>query len=156
MSKGQAALEYLLSYGWAILIVIIVGAALYSLGVFSPGTWTGKRTTGFAQFQVVDFKMDDGGNVTLILGNRVGKTVQLDSINLTLKGGTCSKSIGTSFGPNVQKNWTLQCGGSDGTNWPDLTVKSSYTITADLHYTDPDSGLTHIDSGNLFGAVEYP
>ena len=32
--KGQSAMEYLMTYGWAILIVIVVVAALYAMGVF--------------------------------------------------------------------------------------------------------------------------
>jgi hypothetical protein len=35
--KGQAAMEYLMTYGWAILIVIAVIAALYAMGVFRIG-----------------------------------------------------------------------------------------------------------------------
>lgn len=33
--------ELFLTYGWAILIVIIVASALYALGVFDPNTWIG-------------------------------------------------------------------------------------------------------------------
>jgi hypothetical protein len=31
--KAQAAMEYLMTYGWAILIIIVVVAALYAMGV---------------------------------------------------------------------------------------------------------------------------
>ncbi len=34
--KGQAAMEYLMTYGWAILIIVVVVAALYAMGVFKP------------------------------------------------------------------------------------------------------------------------
>jgi hypothetical protein len=33
--KGQAAMEYLMTYGWAILVIVIVLAALLYLGVFN-------------------------------------------------------------------------------------------------------------------------
>jgi len=36
--KGQAALEFLMTYGWAILIIIAVVAALYAMGVFKLPT----------------------------------------------------------------------------------------------------------------------
>jgi hypothetical protein len=39
--KGQAALEFLMTYGWAILIVIAVVAALYAMGVFKLPTGGG-------------------------------------------------------------------------------------------------------------------
>src|SRR3989344_9482734 len=35
-SKGQAAMEFLMTYGWAILIILIAIGALYFMGVFSP------------------------------------------------------------------------------------------------------------------------
>ena len=33
-NKGQGAMEYLMTYGWAILVVMIVGVVLWQLGVF--------------------------------------------------------------------------------------------------------------------------
>ena len=37
-NKAQAAMEFLMTYGWAILIVLIVLASLFFLGVFNPKT----------------------------------------------------------------------------------------------------------------------
>jgi len=148
-NKAQTALEYLLTYGWAILIIIIVGAALYALGVFSPGTFTGKRSTGFSQFQMVDFKVDTGENITLVLGNRLGKTVTIDKIVATYKNNACNDTLSETFGPNSQKTYTWHC-----SNWGSLDLKTTYQVNVDIYYADPDSGLSHIDSGTLFGAVE--
>jgi hypothetical protein len=36
--KAQSAMEYLMTYGWAILIISVVLASLFSLGVFNAGT----------------------------------------------------------------------------------------------------------------------
>ena len=36
-NKGQGAMEYLMTYGWAILVVMIVGVVLWQLGVFNSG-----------------------------------------------------------------------------------------------------------------------
>ncbi len=33
--KGQSAIEYLTTYGWALLAIVIVGAVLMNMGVFS-------------------------------------------------------------------------------------------------------------------------
>ncbi len=35
--KAQSAMEYLMTYGWAILIISVVLASLFSLGVFNSG-----------------------------------------------------------------------------------------------------------------------
>jgi hypothetical protein len=37
--RGESAMEYIMTYGWAILIIIIVAAALFALGVFDPHTY---------------------------------------------------------------------------------------------------------------------
>ena len=40
-NKAQSAMEYLMTYGWAILIIAVVLGALFSLGIFSnPGIGT--------------------------------------------------------------------------------------------------------------------
>ena len=46
MMKSQAAMEYLMTYGWAILVIAVVLAALYSLGIFNPNTFTPKASAG--------------------------------------------------------------------------------------------------------------
>ncbi len=40
-SKLQSAMEYLMTYGWAILIIAVVLAVLFSLGIFSGGSLLG-------------------------------------------------------------------------------------------------------------------
>jgi uncharacterized protein (UPF0333 family) len=153
--KAQSALEYLLTYGWAILIVIIVGASLYALGVFNPGTFTGKRTTGFTQFQLVDQKVDTNTNVTLVFGNRLGKTVSVGNVTATYKNIDCTGALPggvTTMGPNTQLNVTIPC----KSKWGALDLRTSYSIIIDIAFHDPDSGLDHLDTGSLFGAVESP
>lgn len=49
MTKAQAALEYLTTYGWAILIIAVALAALYSLGVLNPSTFATKASPGQCQ-----------------------------------------------------------------------------------------------------------
>lgn len=152
--KAQSALEYLLTYGWAILIVIIVGASLYALGVFNPGTFTGKRVTGFTQFQVIDHKLDTNEGMTLMLGNRLGKTVTVQNVSFEYKNDPCYNEsfspTGVTMGPNTELSITKDC----TSEWGNLDLRSSYSIIVDITFDDPDSGLSHTDSGTLFGAVE--
>jgi len=52
--KGQTAIEYLMTYGWAILIILIVAGVLAYYGIFAPAgflgglgfTWKFRRDTG--------------------------------------------------------------------------------------------------------------
>ena len=49
MIKSQSAMEYLMTYGWAILIIAVVLAALFELGVFNPITFAPKASPGSCQ-----------------------------------------------------------------------------------------------------------
>lgn len=41
--KGQVALEYLVTYGWALLALVIVVALLIASGAFSPGAFSSQE-----------------------------------------------------------------------------------------------------------------
>ena len=48
-AKAQSAMEYLMTYGWAILIIAVVLAALFQLGLFNPMTFAPKAPPGSCQ-----------------------------------------------------------------------------------------------------------
>ena len=47
--KAQSAMEYLMTYGWAILIIAIVLVAFFSLNLFNPYTFSPKASPGSCQ-----------------------------------------------------------------------------------------------------------
>ena len=49
--KSQSAMEYLMTYGWAILIIAVVLAVLFQLGVFSGSALTPKAPPGACQVE---------------------------------------------------------------------------------------------------------
>jgi hypothetical protein len=59
VKKAQAAMEYLMTYGWAILIIIVVVAALYAMGVFKVGS-TVSCSPCFSYFAYVDYASGQG------------------------------------------------------------------------------------------------
>ena len=48
-AKAQSAMEYLMTYGWAILIISVVLAALFQLGVFNANNFAPKAPPGSCQ-----------------------------------------------------------------------------------------------------------
>ena len=44
--KSQAAMEYLMTYGWAILIIALTLAVLYSLGIMNPKNFIPRAPPG--------------------------------------------------------------------------------------------------------------
>ena len=159
--KAQAAMEYLMTYGWAILIVIIVAAALYALGVFNPATWTGSRATGFTNIGAPAagaWKMS-ATNATqqfqLVLKNNLPSRINVTAIAVKIGTTDCEneaiggvdlapagvvEGIGSSF------TVTASCGAQ--------TAGSSYTSSVSLTYNNLDTGLTALsESGSLTGTV---
>ena len=45
----QSAMEYLMTYGWAILVIAVVLGVLYSLGIFNPSNFAPKAQPGSCQ-----------------------------------------------------------------------------------------------------------
>ena len=51
--RGQASLEFLMSYGWLMVIIVIAGAALYGMGILNPSTY---RKTGCIGFERLHYR----------------------------------------------------------------------------------------------------
>ncbi len=49
MNRAQSAMEYLITYGWAILVIAVVFILLFSMGVFNPNTFAPKAKPGSCQ-----------------------------------------------------------------------------------------------------------
>lgn len=79
--KAQSAMEYLMTYGWAILIIAVVLGALFSLGVFSSATLLGNSCVAAPGYLCSGLTLASGTpaatNVTLsfTLGQSTGVSI---------------------------------------------------------------------------------
>jgi len=145
--KAQAAMEFLTTYGWAILILIIVVVALANLGVFRAPTTPNTCSVGapFACADIIvhtdasDRTTTTQSNITIIANNVASATFgTLEGI-----GGTCT-AIDTSrtpFNGNGPMQIILVCpagnAGQRETGQFDITytlVGSSTSHTTTLRY----------------------
>lgn len=132
--KGQTAMEYLMTYGWAILIVIVVVAALYSMGVF--------RLTGgvacspcFGYFAFVDYSQT-AGSIRVRNGPRTIEITDVTSVPAGATTSACPAGTPCSSGANI-----------DITSVPNTATDPEVVVT--ITYTDTESGLSHQDSGTI-------
>ena len=58
--KGQSAMEYLMTYGWAILVIAIVLAALFELGVFSSANGLPTQCIGQSPYECTSVLLHSG------------------------------------------------------------------------------------------------
>lgn len=79
--KGQAALEFLMSYGWVLIIIVIAGGALYSMGILNPSTYMKKGCVGFEKLHYKDHILkrtgEKDGYMLLRIQNGGGAMLQL-------------------------------------------------------------------------------
>ena len=151
--KGQSAMEYLMTYGWAILIVIIVAAVLFSLGVFNPATYTTTTATGFSGFNVPSggFQLSSAGTLRFQLTNGVGATINITGFNATQGSTPVNRQYTpdeTTLAPGQTLTWANATGLIGG------TAGSSYTVSVTVHYKNLNTGLTGFkSSGTLTGSI---
>lgn len=90
--KAQSALEYMMTYGWAILIIVIVAAVLYSLGIFNPTASTGPAVTGFTPFNAIAQTCGPTKGLQIQFGNDAGSTATINWIAVTTGTGLSAAS----------------------------------------------------------------
>ena len=135
-TKAQSALEYMMTYGWAILIIVIVAAVLYSMGIFNPSSSSGTTATGFSPFVVLAQTCQLHG-LAIQLGNNAGVAVTSVSGSITTSTGlAASTGTATVSLPNVPN------GGSTVLNFTSNGCSTSgarYSASITIDYTETNS-----------------
>lgn len=146
MRKGQGAMEYLMTYGWALLVIVIVGAALFALGVLNPATYQQKRCTGFQYFTWSDHQLTASGLVIALRNSNQKITLNNITVDGTVGTGTTPASTVTiNEAGNITITTTVATGRTSGSSYSDLAVIINYTAV------DGIPGL--IDTATCIGTV---
>ena len=148
MKKAQAAMEFLMTYGWAILVVLIAIAALAYFGVLNPGRYLPSSCRLVPGLACEDFKVDGTANtVTLVIQNGMGK--DLNPITISV-GGACDGSATDPDGDGLldgEKDiFVINC-------LSDITG-SKFKEDIRIEYTSESSGLSHNVTGDLTSQIE--
>ncbi|MBS3069012.1 hypothetical protein J4441_01470 [Candidatus Micrarchaeota archaeon] len=88
--RGQAAMEYLVTYGWAILALLVVLAALVSSGIFTASRFIWEECTFQPNLQCSPFILyssDSSSTLQFSVLNGLGFPVRFTGINATLANG---------------------------------------------------------------------
>ena len=134
--KAQAAMEFLMTYGWAVLVVLAAIGALAYFGVLSPNKYLPEKCTLPSGIACLDFKVSTS-ETTLILSNYFGKDININTITV----GECSKNFNRIFENGEQAEFLLEC------NNEDPGTKFSEDVT--INYFNIDSGMDKTMSGTI-------
>ncbi|MFH1107164.1 MAG: hypothetical protein V1787_04680 [Candidatus Micrarchaeota archaeon] len=151
MKRGQSALEYLVTYGWAILAIVIIAAVLWYTGVFNPSKIAGggKSGGGFGVFTYSDHTVTTADPfATVKVGNAVGRQINVTAAKVN--GVDCNGNLPTTIAPNGLVTVTCSSDVSNG-----LTAGAAYDFGVTISYIDSQSLLAHTDTGGFIrGKVE--
>lgn len=145
-NKGQGAMEYLMTYGWAILVVIIVGIVLWQSGVFGTGSG---GVSGFDKVRVQDYTFN-GTGVFVKYQNAAGQTMRNVNVSYSINGGSTAYA-----GQYGKTNWAP--GKEYATNYTDGSTCSAsgagYTLDVTIAYNSI-ANIAHSETGTIRGSCE--
>ena len=93
--KGQASLEFLMTYGWAILVVMVVIGTLAYFGILNPSILLPEKCTFQLGLYCKDHRIDaDTASIRLLLENGMGQGIIITRLKLGVTGGTIDCDVG--------------------------------------------------------------
>ncbi|MBI2208071.1 hypothetical protein HYU50_01095 [Candidatus Woesearchaeota archaeon] len=99
--KSQAALEFLTTYIWAFVVILVAIGALYYFGLFDFSKFLPQRCLFPSQFECIDYSFV-GDQVRLRLANNIGEDVSVRSFSIT---NDASYPLSCSGPPAVPFDW---------------------------------------------------
>ena len=164
--RAQAALEFLMTYGWAILVVLAAIGALAYFGVLSPEKFLPEKCTISPGIDCAGFDIR-ATSAIISLRNGMGKSLTIDSIKV---GNNCC----------VQKTGSTDCGNNaTATAYVEgvarelpTEFKNGDAITLELkgcnngaigdrfrqdiilRYTEDLTGISKLTDGNVVGRIK--
>src|SRR3989344_6998129 len=165
--KGQAAMEFLMTYGWAILVVLIVIGALAYFGVLNPQTLLPERCELQLGIRCKDHLISAAtDDIRLSIENGRGSDVMLSSLmayspelgvgcSVDLTGESAGSKPGRLVRNGGASEVTLACAGVDPLSASFVqTGKKKFDMNVTWYSFDSTNAFSHISAGQLLANVE--
>jgi len=140
--RGQFALEFLMTYGWAILVVLIAVSALAYMGVFNPSKTTSNRCISQTGIACIGMPIITKTQIAFTMKNGLGTGIILQNTTLP---SACSAIYFCTPGNITCTNTTATIADDDS-----FTVVSTCNIDTEsfkddfvLKYSKPQGSYTY-------------
>ncbi len=137
--RAQSAMEYLMTYGWAILIIAIVLGALFSLGVFSTSAFVSTSCIPASGYYC-SVQYLHLGTFNVIVGQSTGTTWSSANIFFVTGGGVPTTS--TSFN-TLSQTACVYFGGTGNAISSGQQITISLTQPVIISAGTPSCGTTY-------------
>ena len=152
--RSQSALEYMMTYGWAILIIVIVAVILYSMGIFNPSSSVTFTSSGFSPFTVSSSLCNNlGYKIAVLAGPIPNNANSLTISKVYLTSATGANATTASY--TLKNPVTLKSGQSATILIPNVACNAAnvhYSISANIQYSYTASTLG-LQTVNTTGTV---
>ena len=143
-TKSQAALEFLTTYGWAFLVIILMVGTLAYFGVLSPGKILPGRCNFGAEFQCLDYQIVQTGaapnpQLKIKIRNSVGEPIDVTAFTITKDDGTTISCTANSTVSSWRSGEVKHLGWTScsSTGW---VASSKVKVLVTLRYNNVASG----------------
>ena len=139
--RSQAAMEFLMTYGWAILAAIIAIGVLFLI-VGNPNSWIGDR------FQLTDPFKGEGASASAATGvqieftNGVGEAITVNDVVIDNCGAEDNAGAGWAVASNARQAVTVTCS-------PVLVAGDRIRGDITISYTKTGSSITQKGTGSI-------
>lgn len=154
--ESQAALEFLTTYAWAFLSILIVLGALYYFGIFDLSKYLPEKCVFTSQLECLAFVIEEN-QIKIKLVNNLGETIDVGSTDITDNSEpllTCTTKPTTSgWLPGTE--WDLLFAGCTGGGLiAKERLEAKVSITYSAPATNPPNPPEHTINGKLYGRVK--
>ncbi|MFH1511206.1 MAG: hypothetical protein ABIF10_05925 [Candidatus Woesearchaeota archaeon] len=139
MRKAQAAMEFLMTYGWAILVVLAAIGALAYFGVLSPDRFLPEKCTLPSGTACLDFNYAAGTGIAMRIQNSAG--FDMTGVSVTVNGTGCNvvASGQATLTDGEQQTYTASCAPSSG----------KFKGAIAMAYTNSQTSMAHSKLGEV-------
>lgn len=138
--ESQAALEFLMTYGWAILVVLILIAVLAYFGVLSPDMFFPDRCILPAGITCLDYRVESY-RLVIVLQNSFGEVATISRVAVSANNQECSDNSSIALNNNEKAVITItDCSNGETGQKFNGVLNVTYTI---------EEKLTHTIAGSL-------
>ncbi|QGA80305.1 hypothetical protein [Candidatus Nanohalobium constans] len=146
VSKGQSAIEYLTTYGWMLVVVAVVGGAIFSV-IQSQGGVEAVSGLSDSKIEVTDFGVTSEGNLQMRVRAAASEDVTVNEVKISDPSNNTLKTSNSS-------QISVPIGASDTITLSNVE-RSEGSNTYDLSVIYDAGGLTDLEaSGQIQGPIK--
>ncbi len=154
-AKAQSAMEYLMTYGWAILIIAVVLGALFQLGVFTTKSYLPAGCIPQSGFLCSNPVLSTSGVLTVTIGQAIAQQLSNVNVYFVPSGGTLSNAASASIGTlNMGQEANVQLQLPTGSPYPGSYALGT-PLTGYVYLGFTESGISQtVEIGTLTTKVQ--